>query len=191
MHLWHLHLLLQLPRCVFLRMRILPLPLTSKLSFWNMSSAAGAADTMGGGFPSDAPAPQDTSSLSPVTMGGGVPPLVVPVPMRDCVLLHMGGGIPAPIPGAAPPQVPLGGMVPPQAPFPQVFVPVDGVLPPHAPFPHAPLPVVSGVPPPATPMAIIRMAEPFKLPAMKDAKAYLDHYSIIQYYLRHLEFSTQ
>jgi hypothetical protein len=57
--------------------------------------------------------------------------------------------------------------------------------------PQALLPVISGVPPPATLMAIIRTVEPFKLPVMKDAKAFLDHYSIIEYYLQCPEFSTQ
>jgi hypothetical protein len=69
--------------------------------------------------------------------------------------------------------------------FPQVSVPVDRVLP-----PHAPLPAVSSVPSTAPTMAIIRMAEPFKLPTMKNSKAYLDPYSIIQYYLHLLEFLT-
>jgi hypothetical protein len=149
------------------------------MSFWNTSSAAVAADTMGGNFPPDAPLPQNTSSVPLVAMGGVVPPPVVPVPMGGSIPLHMVGGVLAPIPGAAPLCVPLEGMVPPQAPFPQASVPFDGALP-----PHAPLLAVSSVPPPAPPTAIIRIAEPFKLLTIKDAKAYLDHYCIIQYYLR-------
>jgi hypothetical protein len=141
---------------------------------------------MGGNFPPDAPASQTTGSVPPVAMRGRVPPPVVPVPMGGGVLLHLGSSVPTPIPGVAPPHVPFEGMVPPQAPFPQVSVLVDGALP-----PHAPLPSVSGVSSPAPPMAIIRIAEPFKLPTMTDAKVYLDHYSIIQYYLHCLEFLTQ
>jgi hypothetical protein len=156
------------------------------MSFWNTSSSTVAADTMGGSFPPDAPVPQNTGSIPLVAMGGGVPPHVVPVPMGGGIPLHMGGGVPAPVPGAAPPRTSLEGMVPPQALFPQVSVPVDGAL-----LPHAPLPAVSGVPSPDPPMVMIRMAEPFKLPTMKDAKANLHRYSIIQCYLHHPEFSTQ
>ncbi len=156
------------------------------MSFWNTSSAAVAADMMGGSFPPDAPAPQNTGSVPPVTVGGGVPPPIVPVPMEGGIPLHMVGGVLATIPGVAPPHIHLEGMAPPQALFPPVSVPVDGVLP-----PHAPILAFSGVPHPAPPMAIIRTAEPFKLLMMKDAKAYLDHYSIIQYYLHCPEFLKQ
>jgi hypothetical protein len=100
--------------------------------------------------------------------------------------LHMGGNVPASIPGAASSRVPLEGMVPPQAPFSLVSIPVDEAL-----LPHAPLPAVSGVPHPAPPMAIIRTAEPFERPMMKDANAYLDHYSIIRCYLCCPGFLTQ
>jgi hypothetical protein len=107
-------------------------------------------------------------------MKGGIP-LHVPVPMGDAIPLTMGGSIPAPVP------VPMG-----SAALFQVSVPLEGVV-----LPQASFPVISGVPPPETPMAFIRKAEPFELPAMKAAKAYLNHYSIIQYYLQHPEFSTQ
>jgi hypothetical protein len=95
---------------------------------------------LGGSFPPDAPAPQNTGSVPPVAMGAGVPPSVVPVLMGGGVPLHRGGVILASIPGAAPPQVPLERVVPPQAPFPLVTVPVDRVL-----LSHAPLPSVSSV----------------------------------------------
>jgi hypothetical protein len=121
----------------------------------------------GAGFPPDALVPQNTGSVPLVAMGGGVSPPVVPLPMGDDVLLHMGGSVEAPIPGVAPPCIPLGGMVLPHTPFLQVSVPIDVAL-----LPHAPLPSVSSVPPPAPLLAIIRMAELFKLPTMKDAKAH-------------------
>ncbi len=98
------------------------------MSFWNTFSAAVAADTIGGSFPPDALAPQNTRSVPPVAMGGGAPPPVVSVPMGGGVLLHMRGGVLAPIPGAAPPHIPLEGMVPPQAPFPKISVPVNRAL---------------------------------------------------------------
>jgi hypothetical protein len=47
------------------------------------------------------------------------------------------------------------------------------------------------VPPSLAPVSLILPAEPFKLPAIADAKAYLNLLSIIQYYLRHHEFSSQ
>ena len=53
-------------------------------------------------------------------------------------------------------------------------------------------PPVSSPPLVVTPlMAPLRPAEPIKLPALKDAKAYLDVYDIILYWLRQPEYSTQ
>jgi hypothetical protein len=146
----------------------------ASMFFWHMMSAAVAPENMGSGFPSTATVPLGMGTVPPVAMGGGVPPHV-PVPMGGAIPLLMGSGVPAPVP------VPMGGV----APF-QVPVHIEGVVPPQAPFP-----VVSCHPPLATSMALIRTVESFKLPAMKDVKAYLDHCSIIQYYLRRLEFSTQ
>ncbi len=58
--------------------------------------------------------------------------------------------------------------------------PVPPVYLPSAPAPSQP---------PSTPSSLTR-PEPFKLVKIKDAKAYLDNYNLIQYYLRIPEFST-
>ncbi len=49
----------------------------------------------------------------------------------------------------------------------------------------------SFVPPAPAPLSMILLAEPFQLPPIADAKAYLNLLSILQYCLRHPEFSTQ
>jgi hypothetical protein len=142
--------------------------------FWHTLFVAVALDTMGGGVSPTTSVPLGMSTVPPVAMGGGVPPHI-PVPMGGAIPLSMEGGVPVPVPlpmrSAAPFQVP---------------VPIEGAV-----MPQAPIPGISGVPPLATPMDVIRTVEPFKLPAMKDSKACLDQYSIIQYYLQCLEFSTQ
>jgi hypothetical protein len=129
------------------------------MSFCHTLSAVVAPDMIGGGVPPTATVPLGTGTVPPVAIGGGVPPQI-PVPMGATIPLPMGGGFPASVPA------PMGAA----APF-QVPVPIEGAI-----LPQAPFPVVSGVPPPETPiMAVIRTAEPFKLPSMTDAKAYLNH----------------
>ncbi len=106
MHLWHQLSPRRLPCCVLLHMRILPLPLMSPCPFgihcllWLLLTQWGAVFLL----MLHSPQPQNTGSVPPVATGSGEPPLVVPMPM--------GGGIPASIPGAAPPHLPFEGMVP-------------------------------------------------------------------------------
>jgi hypothetical protein len=72
----------------------------------------------------------------------------------------------------------------------------------HLAVPSAPPPPPPGVTPPApvpsssqlvlSPTAVpLRPLEPFKLPVIKDSKAYLDVHGMIQYYLRQPEYATQ
>jgi hypothetical protein len=93
------------------------------------------------------------------------------------------------------------------APTPAVVAPlvvplvVPPVGPPVVPLPPipAPAPPVANVaqqapaiiPPSLAPVSLLCPAKPFKLPAIADAKAYLNNSSIIQYYLHCPEFSTQ
>jgi hypothetical protein len=81
---------------------------------------------------------------------------------------------------------------------PLVVPPVDPLVVPLPPI-SAPAPPVANVaqqalaiiPPSPAPVLLLCPAKPFKLPAIADAKAYLNISSIIQYYLRCPEFSTQ
>jgi hypothetical protein len=59
-----------------------------------------------------------------------------------------------------------------------------------APVPPAPTPSFSPlvIPPNVVPL---RPSDPFKLPVIKDTKAYLDVHDMIQYYLRQPEYATQ
>ncbi len=86
--------------------------------------------------------------------------------------------------GGVPPAVPLTPHpVPPHVPTPPAGLASGGIKSP---------PPVSSPPLVVTPlMAPLRPAEPIKLPALKDAKAYLDVYDIILYWLRQPEYSTQ
>jgi hypothetical protein len=78
---------------------------------------------------------------------------------------------------------------------------VSPVGPPVVPLPPvpAPAPLVADVvqqaqafiPSSLAPVSLLHPAKPFKLPAIADAKAYLNISSIIQYYLHHPEFSSQ
>jgi hypothetical protein len=84
-------------------------------------------------------------------------------------------------------------IVPPVVPS-AIVPPAAPVLPP---VPVPPPPVVDmdsvgdSTLPVLAPVLIICLAEPFKLPPIVDAKAYLNLSNIIQYYLHHPEFSTQ
>jgi hypothetical protein len=60
--------------------------------------------------------------------------------------------------------------------------------PPLAPVPAASPSFAAPSPPP---LVSLRAADPFKLPVIKDAKAYLDLHDIIQYYLHLPEYSTK
>ena len=86
--------------------------------------------------------------------------------------------------GGVPPVVPSApAKVPPHVPTPPAGLALGGITSP---------PLVSSPPlviPPLT--APLRPSEPFKFPALKDAKAYLDVYDIILYWLRQPEYGTQ
>ncbi len=76
-----------------------------------------------------------------------------------------------------------------------LVVPSANVAPPLAPSPNVspPSPVEGAILQAAAiaPVLLICPAEPFKLPPIAYSKAYLNLTSIIQYYLRCPEFSTQ
>ena len=89
--------------------------------------------------------------------------------------------------GTAPPVMPQG--VPPVMPqgVPLVLPQGVGVPPLATVMPHG-----VGVPPPATPAPVAMHAvERLKLCELKDPKAFLDNWDLIQYYLRLPEFSTR
>jgi hypothetical protein len=86
----------------------------------------------------------------------------------------------------APPVVPL--VVPPVGP---PVVPLRPVLAPVPPVANVAQQALASIPPSPALVLLFCPAEPFKLPAIADAKAYFNISSIIQYYLRCPEFSTQ
>ena len=67
---------------------------------------------------------------------------------------------------------------------------LPSVLVPPPPVVNVDLEASTIVPPSPAPAPTIRPAEPFKLPAIPDAKTYLNLSSILQYYLRCPKFST-
>ncbi len=86
------------------------------------------------------------------------------------------GSVPQAVPSAPP-------LVPPHVPTPPAGLALGGITSPP-PVPSPPLVV--------TPLTVpLRPSEPFKLSALKDAKAYLDVYDMILYWLRQPEYGTQ
>ena len=122
--------------------------------------------------------PAGTAVPPVVPAAGGVTPHPVATPALP---FGMGGPLPAPVGGVTPlpvlvPVLPtgVGGPVP---------VPSGMGGPVPAPVPSA------SAPAPAT--ALIRQADPFKLPPIADTKSFINLSNIINYYLRRPEFSTQ
>ena len=75
---------------------------------------------------------------------------------------------------------------------PPVAVPSAPPPPPPGVDTPAPAPPTSSSPLVIHPTAVpLRPSDPFKLPVIKDAKAYLDVHDMIQYYLRQPEYATQ
>ncbi len=151
--------------------------------------AASVASTLASAVLSLRPLSQENlsgSSASDLTMSFWVTPPAVPgfAPTGTVPVTSVPG--PVAVPLAAPPVAPFAAPAP--AP---TGVPVTRLLAPAA----LPIDVVStgstAVPPPLAPIPAIRPAKPFKLPAIPDVKSFLNLSSIIQYYLRRPEFSTQ
>jgi hypothetical protein len=113
-------------------------------------------------------------AASPLFQQGGIPP----VAPQSSPLAWMYGTTPLVMPQGVPPVMPQG--------VPLVLPQGVGVPPLATVMPHG-----VGVPPLVTPALVaMRAVEPLKLCELKDPKAFLDNWDLIQYYLCLPEFST-